>query len=437
MTRLFLSTLLLLSIGSVAAAQPAQSDLSINSFNPGDPVAPMADVEATGWKVGEGTVLLPVFGIETGVVNNVFYEEDNANSSGVLRLMAQFGIGSLTSTRLRGTDGSEVHQGQFEYRADLRLSYDQMLSGNDAVSETGGLGVGAALRGTVNPAGTWAFAFADDFRRLIRAANFETDANTDRDINNLGLKVLFQPEDHTIHGQLYYNNTIDVFERSEQKFANRILHQIGLRPTWRWLPQTQFFADASLGIQSGLGSAADMKSSSYPLTIVGGINTLLTEKTTVNLQAGYTNGFYSSGPSYSSVTAGAAFGYRYSPLGRVVVTYDLSYADSVNANFYRDHTLRLWVHQQISPVVFSVQPEIHLRRYEGTLVAGVGGQTTRDDVIVAVTGGVHYNLKNSLAATLDYRFSMLSTDFAYMTDSIIDDPSFTRHELLLGVRMAL
>ncbi len=443
MTRLFaVAALLCLAVVEAEAQAPA-TQATIASFDPSQPVAPITGVEGDGWKVGEGTVLLPVFGIETGVVNNVFYENDQPATGGLIRIMAQIGAGSLTNSRLAGapadpnaSEGQEAPKGDFEYRADLRLSYDQMLSGNEAVTGTGGLGVGATIKGTVNPGGTWAFGFSDDFRRLIRAANFETDANTNRDINNLALRIKYQPNYSKLGGQLYYLNTVDLFERSEQDFADRMMNRIGLRPTWRALPQTQFFIDVSQGFQGGLGSSS-MKVSSYPFTAIAGVATLLTAKITLNAQAGYTNGFYASGPSYSSVTAGVALGYRYSPLGRAVLTYDLGYEDSVNANFYRDHVVRLWIHQLFVPFELSVQPEVHFRRYEGTIIPGIGGVTTRDDVIFSLVAGMQYNFRNWLAATLNYHLTAVTTDFTYMTDGVVKDPGFVRHELLAGMRMAL
>ena len=444
MTRLFAVAALIVCVGAATAhAQAPATESTIASFDPSQPVAPISGVEGNGWKVGEGTVLLPVLGLETGVINNVFYEKNQPATGGLIRIMAQIGVGSLTNARLAGAptdpnagEDQDVPRGDFEYRADVRLSYDQMLSGNETVSGTGGLGVGATVKGTVNPGGTWAFGFSDDFRRLIRAANFETDANTNRDINNLALRIKYQPNYSKLGGQLYYLNTLDLFERSEQNFADRLQNRIGLRPTWRALPQTQLFIDVSQGFQGGLGSSSK-KVSSYPFTAIAGAATLLTAKTTLNVQAGYTNGFYSTGPSYSSVTAGIALGYRYSPLGRAVLTYDLGYEDSVNANFYRDHVIRLWVHQLFVPFELSVQPEVHFRRYEGTIITGNGGANTRDDVIFSVVAGMQYNFRNWLAATINYHLTAVTTDFTYMTDGVTKDPGFVRHELVAGMRMAL
>jgi hypothetical protein len=439
MTRQFVTALgLLVLLEATAVAQ--SPDLSISSFDPDQGTAPIDSVEGRGVKVGEGTTLHPKFGASTGVVTNVFYEEEDTIAAGVLRLSAQVGAGSLSGLRLVPAEvtptSASLPKGSFEYRADLRVAYDFLLSSNDTVWETGGLGLGATFRGMTNPNGPWSFGFNENFSRLIRAANFETDANTNRDINTLSLNLLYHPAGRSLAVNAYYNNTIDIFERSEQSFADRWMHRFGLRPMWRWLPETVVFADVSWGVTSALGDSST-KVTSYPLQAVAGVATLLSAKTTLNFQAGYVNGFYSSGPSYSSVTIGAQLGYRYSPLGRATLGYNLLYNDSVNANYYRDHVIALNVEQLFAPFVFVAQPEVHFRRYEGTLVMGTSGETSRDDVIFSLISGLRYNFRNSLAATLDYHFTTVQTDFAYMVDMIVDDPGFTRHQLLAGVRWAL
>jgi hypothetical protein len=440
MTRQFLTALgLLLLLEATAVAQ--SPNLSLSSFDPEQATAPIDMVEGNGIKVGEGTTLHPVFGAQTGVLSNVFYEEADTTAAGVLRISAQVGVGSLTGLRLvpaavTPSDQNQEHKGSFEYRAELRAAYDFLLSSNDAVWGSGGLGLGATLRGMTNPSGTWSFGFNDNFTRLIRAANFETDANTNRDINTLSLNLLYHPQGRSLAFNLYYNNVIDIFERGEQSFADRWMHRFGVRPMWRWLPETVLYADFSWGVTAGLGGDS-MKNTSYPLQAVAGVATLFSAKTSLNLQAGYVNGFYSAGPSYSSVTVSSQLGYRYSPLGRATVAYSLIYNDSVNANYYRDHVVQLNIEQLFAPLVFMVQPELHFRRYEGTLITGVNGEMTRDDVIFSVIAGIHYNFRNSLAATLDYHFSTVQTDFSYMVDTTIDDPGFSRHELLAGVRWAL
>ncbi len=438
MNRLYASLGALLAMAAPASAQ------AVARFDPGDAVAPISVVEGPGVKVGEGTVVHPIFGVETGFISNVFYEDANPNPAGVLRLLAQVGAGSLPLSRLTSPglltadqsgdeETSVTNAGDFQYRADLRLSYDLLLTTSDRTSEAGGLGAGATLRGLVNPLRTWSFGFAEEFRRLIRTANFETDADTNRIINEVKLRLFFQPQGRTLSGYLRYDNMIDYFERERQRFASRIQHTFGTRVMWRLFPMTRIYADASIGVYGPLGGGD--KASSFPLATVAGIQTLLSLNTTVSAQAGYTNGFYSAGPSFSAPVVGAELGYRYSPLGRFTLMYQYSHVDSVNANYFRDHVIRFWLQQMYVPFALTVQPELHFRRYQG--ITFVAGPPTRDDLIFAVSAGVHYNFRNWVAGTLGYNLGIVQTDYRYMTDGLIEDPSYIRHELLAGVRLAL
>lgn len=432
--------LVVAALGTTPAAAQA-----VATFDPSDAVAPVSVVEGPGVKVGEGTVLHPVFGVETGVISNVFYEDQSINTAGLLRLLAQIGAGTLPLARLTSPGLLDVDQsgdpqtsadsaGDFQYRADLRLSYDLLMSSDNTVTETGGLGVGASLRGLVNPYRTWSVGFADEFRRLIRAANFETSADTNRIINELKARVFFQPRGRTLSGFLRYDNVIDYFERDRQAFANRIQHTFGARVMWRLFPMTRLYVDGSIGLFGPLGSAST-KVPSTPLYVAAGIQTLLSLNTTISAQAGYTNGFYSVGPSFSAPTFGVELGYRYSPLGRFTAMYQYTHQDSVNANYFRDHVLRFWLQQMYVPFAFTLQPELHFRRYEGiTLVAG---PPVRNDLIFSLSAGVHYNFRNWIAATAGYNLGIVESDYRYMTDGLVEDPSYIRHELLVGLRVAM
>jgi len=111
-----------------------------------------------------------------------------------------------------------------------------------------------------------------------------------------------------------------------------------LRVNYDLFPKTRTYIDVSQGVFTGIGSST--KVDSYPFTVLGGIQTYLGVNSTLVGRIGYTNGFYSTGPSYSAVVGGIDFGYRYSPFGRFTVTYSYEHQDSINANFYRDHIIR-------------------------------------------------------------------------------------------------
>jgi hypothetical protein len=440
-------------LGAVVLASPAvrADDDAMPALpswmDPTDALNPVSLVRGAGIKVGEGTVLQPQVGVETGVVSNVFYQDTGGVTAGLLRLLFEIGTGSLTNQRLGlrpATDeddasapqpGVYTDSGDFQYTANVYLSWDQYLSTNNDVNAQGGLGGGLLLRGIVNPQRPLQFSFQENFSRVIRATNFEAPLDTDRDINTLGLRLSYLPTGRSLGGYLYYQNVIDVFESGNQQFANRMQNQLGLRLNWQWLPLTRVYGDVSGTYNTGLGDSQKINSS--PVTAVAGIQTVLTLNTTLNAHAGYTNGFYSAGPSYSSLVAGVMFGYRYSPLGRVTALYSYDHADSINANFYRDHLFQLTFEQYFAPFVVFARPELRLRQYEGTSTIVMGPSSdVRDDTILGVTLGMRYNFRDWIAGTLDYRLQDVQTDFRYMTDGLTLNPSYVRHELMLGVRAA-
>jgi len=429
--------LAVLLASSPASAQLLQPDNARGGIDPEDAVVPISIVEGPGVKVGEGTVLHPIFGVETGVISNVFFTDANAVGAGLLRLFAEVGAGSLSPQRMQlnaeDSPASPPNRGDFEYRADVHLSYDFMLSGNDRVTQQNGLGGGGLFRGIANPGRTWQFGFYEDFNRMIRPTNFESSKNIDRDINRLRLQLMFVPLGRNLSASLRYENTLDLFESDHQQFANRFQQTFGLRVNYNLFPKTRTYIDVSQGVFSGIGDS--QKVESYPLTALAGIQTYLGVSSTLVGRIGYANGFYSAGPSFSSVTGGIDFGYRYSPFGRFTVTYNYEHQDSVNANYYRDHIIRGTLDQIFVPFELLIQPELHFREYDG--ISLVMGPPTRDDVIGAVNTEIRYNFRDWLATVLDYSFTQVQTDYRYTTDGMVTNPSYVRHELLLGVRAAL
>jgi hypothetical protein len=428
------SIAVVLLLASTAAAQQRTMD-------PEDAVAPISVVEGAGVKVGEGTVLHPVFGIETGVVSNVFYEEADPNASGLVRLLGEFGVGSLTPQRLgAATDPAgggpiERSRGSAQYRLDARISYDFYPSDSAAVRSAGGLGMGLLFRGIVRPQAALRFGYFENFQRVIRAANFESRTDTNRDINHLRLQAVYAPRGRSLAGILYYENTIDVFEAPTQRFANRFQNLLGLRVNWRWLPVTRVFADVNWGVFTGLGSSST-KTTSFPLRATAGVQTAITVKSAVSAHIGYGKGFYTDGPDFSNVLGGLNYAYRYSPLGRFQARYEYNFQDSINANYYRDHAVAVGLRQAFVPFVLDVEAEARFRHYDGVTI--VMGPPTRDDLILSVVAGLHYNYRDWLAFGLDYRFASIASDYMYVTpDGYPDDPSFVRHELLFGMRAAL
>jgi hypothetical protein len=437
----------LVAISAVAAADDGSAPLS--PLDPVRVVSPINVVQGDGVKIGEGTSFYPQIGVETGYVSNMFYTHDNPVDAGLLRFIVEAGAGSLspqrrqpiaTSLENEAAEHEEPSdtsaQGEFQYSANLYATWDQYLSDNDRVTAQGGLGLGTYVRALVHPNHPLSLLGLETFDRVLRAANFETAQDTDRDINQLQLVAKFAPSERTLDAMLIYQGIVDVFEDDAFQISDRSLNSLALRVDWRVLPMTQLYAQVSGGLDTGLGSSS-VKVNSYPLQAFVGINTALTVKTTLIARIGYQQGFYEAGPDYQNISGGAYFDYRYSPLGRIRLMYDYEATDSINANFYTDHAFQAWFEQRVEPVGLFVSPVVRLREYQGVIGASAPSGFTRDDTILAVEAGVRYDVKNWLAASAEYILTSDQTDYRYMIGGMLGpDPSYVRHEVSVGVRAA-
>ncbi len=401
---------------------------------------PSATVEGAGIKVGEGTVIHPVIGVATGVVENVFYDDANRKTSGLLQIIAELAVGSLPPDRMQDSqqqDAELAKYGDLAFRAFLQGTYFEYLSSNDNIQAQRNFATAIVAQGIVYPKRTTQFAFNEEFRRETRPVNFESEADINRDINRIGLQVRYRPRQRTLSGYLQYLNVIDVFEDESQRFANRIQHAIGVGAGWQWLPVTRFTADASVGFYGGLGSSST-RPSSIPVRVGVGIATALTVKTSLNAKVGFGKGFYESGPDFTNITGSLQFGYRFSPQALLAVAYSYDFEDSINANFYRDHAVKARIETQRDRFAVSVGGEFRHRLYRGIITEVMTDETDRTDLILSASLGALYNFRHWIAATLDYNIVNDYTDFRYQPDmnDPADSPGYFRQVVMLGVRAA-
>lgn len=449
---------LFLFLGVAAAAGIARADDDTTppptplGYGQPDPVsaavAPITVVQGEGVKVGESTTVFPVLGIETGFVSNVFYDDVSPIGAGLLRVLGEVGFGTLSPARLDVNEPQEAPdgigpdptatppRGEFQGRADVYAAWDQYLSGNSKVLDQGGLSGGVVLHGIANAGHPLTFDVLNHFERVIRATNFESNHDTNQDLNHLMVRLGYTPTGRTVGGYLYYAHLLDLFEQDNQQFADRFDHTFGAHVQWQTFPLTRLFADVSIGVFGGVGSSST-KVSSNPFNAIVGIQTLLSLNLTLQGEIGFTEGNYASGPDYATAVGNVQLGYRYSPLGRVQLWYAYQHQDSINANFFRDHVLGGLLDHEFQPFALFVMPELRFREYNGLLPQIMPSSPVRDDTIFALAVGARYNFRNWLAATLQYRLVSDQTNFTYTFMGLLDNPSYTRHEIMLGLRGAL
>lgn len=410
------------------------------------PAVALADeaIEGPGIEISPGTVLHPNVGAEAGVINNVFFEESDSSpiTSGLLRISAKFAVASAKQPEpnpddaFLGEDVKEPAAPTFEFRAGGAVAYEEYLYyGNLSTRAQRNLTLDSQAHLVVYPKGTWAFLADDRLRRDVRPRNFEDPSSTNRIDNLLSLGLRYQPGGGMISGTLRYENLLDIYEGTTG-VADRMNQTLALRGDWQWRPFTRFYSELSYGFFGPLGDASPSgtltKYGSNPLRFVVGVATALSEPFTLKTHLGWTWSPYEMGQGYNAPLVGVELGYQYAPAGRVVIDAGYYFADSTNANFYRDFKLKGTVEHQVRKVVLSGEVAAYLRGYRG--ITGLGA-AERDDVILQGKARAQYVLTERYYATAEYIGTTAQTD--YVTNFMgTDDPSYSRHELMIGARAA-
>jgi hypothetical protein len=388
-------------------------------------------VEGPGIKLGESTVFHPRIGVEGGVVSNVFYEQDDEVVSPIVRLLAGFDIAPAGEDRLGEFD--EVDYRTIDFRLGAEAQYTEYITNEERTRDQRNVDVNAIGNLVFFPQGNVSFTLNDKFQRVGRPTNFESSQNLDRDINHFTAEMMIQPRGHNISGGPRYENIIDIFEGDDSDFANRIQHIVGVKGNWKFFPYTQVYLDGSLGFYDALGDnlvmGEEYKNASTPLRVIAGLDTVLTEMTTINAYLGYANGFYEEEASYNTVVGGADFRWRYFPTGRLSLAYSYDVHDSINANYYGEHHARASISHQIRSVVMGTGAGVRFRNYRG-LPDQISTEDTREDFIIEASGRVDWVLLDRFGLYLEYRLQSVDTEFRDLQE---DDPSYIRQEAVLGL----
>ncbi|GAB4534273.1 MAG: hypothetical protein Tsb0020_49890 [Haliangiales bacterium] len=383
-----------------------------------------AIVEGPGYQVTEGTVIHPSLGIGTGLIYNPYYESSDATATPVLRLRGAFAMANQ-GNRPRGElrllqDDSEPGASSapgLDFRLGGVVDYQWWTSaaGPGTRHQISG---GLDLHLMTAPQGVTSFFIDNNLMRVTDPPNFESyGRNLNRVINRLKTGLQVRPGGGAFRFAGQYENTVDYFESGASDFANRIHHLVRGRAEWQFLPITRFYLDASLGYFVAAGGACELvKNESRPLRVELGSSTAFTERTSLRVHLGAGRGFYRERAECSGgvrvpatdftsplfrnwvgLLAGAELSYRYSPLGRVSVTYEHDFEDSVQANFYRDHALGGRIIHQLDRVLVHTGADIRLRGYRGVPPGLTGGSSMDyDSAILRLFGKGYYPYRDWL-----------------------------------------
>jgi hypothetical protein len=187
-----------------------------------------------------------------------------------------------------------------------------------------------------------------------------------RDDNIASAGLRYAPGGGRLKFSVRYTNLIDYYEgtyRDGSNMGNELLVDAG----WRWLPKTSIYVQVAQGVVSYFNSG---KPNSYPLRTMAGLRGLLTEKLSVNLGAGYSNAFYSSGENtsgFGNVGIVAEVNYAIDLLSRAGFGYRHDFVNSPFVGQFYDMDAVYGVYQQLiaSRVAAYLYGRYENRRFRG------------------------------------------------------------------------
>jgi hypothetical protein len=385
-----------------------------------------------GMMIGEGVYLNVGVTAEAGYDTNVFYNDTQPVDSGTLQVTP---FAEITNSA-RG----EGVMPPVQYTIGASLLYREYLNEDPQVraqrafnpSFNGSLAYSSAGQSV---------SISDQFTRLQDPPYQPGSSPITRDFNIAVVQAGLAPGGGRIQITPRYTNTLDIFEGAEFSYGNRMAHEGMLDSSWRWLPKTAVFLQASVGYIQYLSSRAEAagKSNSIPFRVLTGLRGLVTPKLTLAVGVGYADAIYDqegvnpSGPSNLAATVGLTF--NATELTTFGASYQHEFRDSpVLGNYYDLDAADLGISQRLGPVTIAAGGRYEHRRYHGFQM---GVPLSRVDNIFQTRVQADYQLQRWFHAGVSYT-NMISrsddVDSGPMA-ALIPDADYTKHVILgrLGI----
>jgi len=374
---------------------------------------------ATGLKLGEEAILHAGLFADIGYDTNVFYgTKDGTSPAPVLHITPRLEISNAAR------DGTIPSGTYYDVSGSVNIVRYLVGSGEQEITEQNAVNPSVGGMAQFSSGQALSFTLSEVFSRFQQAPYTKSTNVLTRNNNMASASLTFAPGGGRLRVMLRYSNLIDKYEDtfdSGSNMGNEGVLDIG----WRWLPRTTIYVKAAQGAITYFSSG---RSSSYPLRTLLGLRGLLTEKLSVNLAAGYSNAFYSTGSNPSglgNLGAVAEINYAMSLLSRAGLGYHHDFVNSpfVGQFYYLDAVY--FAYQQIvaSRLVTYLNGRYEHRRY---------GTETRSDDTTTAGAAIDYMIGKFLLAGASYALSLNRTTLHTGPGAGID---YTKHVFLfrLGV----
>jgi hypothetical protein len=323
---------------------------------------------ASGLKLGDAAILHASLFADIGYDTNVFYgRSDGTKPAPVMHLIPRLEISNAER------DGS-IPQGIY-YDVFAGVDWRKYLTGDDEISpKHDALNPNASGIVEFSSGQVVSFTLGDTFTRYQQPPYAPGDPIT-RDQNMATAGLRYAPGGGRLKFSLRYANLIDKYEGSYDtgsNMGNEVVLDIG----WRFLPKTSVYVQAAQAVITYFNSG---RVTSYPLRTLAGLRGLITEKLAVNLAAGYSNAFYSTGGSpsgFGNVGIVTEVNYTIDLLSRLGFGYHHDFANSPFIGQFYDMDAVYGAYQQM---IASRVTAYLFGRYENRRFGGLPTGVSRSD----------------------------------------------------------
>lgn len=423
-----------------------------------------ADASAQGWLedrdraegsgISAGPLELhPGLGVEGGYDSNVFFEDEGADGSAILRATGHL----IIATRDRSRDDDEESGRMVEFESTISASYLHYFL--DSIS--GNAAIDASAEVEINPEGHFRLAIGDRYTRGIRPfVDPGSDSNPPsfvRNRNNASLGVGYFSDGEVFQAELGYANSLDFFKDAAFSSSNNVTHNGSMQLTYNFLPMTGVVHRTEVQSVNYTNTDATSLVVNRDTTIlqsVVGLNGVLTPKLTLAILGGYTANYVDGAEtsdtdswmaqlnaSYrvsDAVRFAAGFARRYTP--SFVGNYSLVHEVSTSGQFMFSGRMMLGYGLSVAKATTGEA----LLTDGSTVGVDASGNDLRTRDEVRLTGNVfaEYRALDWLGVSLTARYAGNLTDYRFR-DQVVDgvaisipDPSaaYQKVEAWLGVR---
>ncbi len=329
------------------------------------------------------------------------------------------------------------------------------VSGDQAVKNLNNFGGTANLDVTFGQRKPIAFTLFDFFNRSLRANNWETLQTFNRNANEAGARVEFHPGDtperRPFNIALSGAYLIDRFEDYGGFNTNTIHTRIN--GSWRFLPKTAAYVDATWDFRSFTDPLLTSRALAYnskPFRVRAGTSGAITKRISFDLSAGWGMSLLSSSatPGFSSVLAGAAFGFRPTDTTRLTLGYTHDMRDAYLGGYADVHRMGFGAKQRFGTIIdISASLGASYLKYGAAqalsgvsvvganAVPGMPGFFQRHDWQLDGNVTASFEVSRYVALALGYNLRSVITPFKLTssTSSLLDAGEYTAHEIFASV----